>query len=33
MIEPFVALNKRYVKAVRVLQEGSADIVAMRQRN
>ncbi len=33
IIEPFVALNKRYVKAVRVLQEGSADIVPMHHRN
>jgi len=27
--EPFVALNKRYVKAVRVLDEGDVEVVAV----
>lgn len=32
-IESFVALNKRFVKTVRVLHEGDADIIPMRQRS
>ena len=33
VVEPFVALNKRYVKAVRVLQEGGAEVISMAQRH
>jgi hypothetical protein len=33
VVEPFVALNKRYVKAVRVLQEGGADVVSIGHRH
>ncbi len=33
VVEPFVALNKRYIKAVRVLQEGGGEVVPMRQRH
>ena len=31
-VEPFVAINKRYVRTVRVLHEGDADVVAMPTR-
>ena len=30
--EAFVALNKRYVRTVRILHEGDADVVPMRRR-
>jgi hypothetical protein len=33
VVEPFVALNKRYVKAVRVLQEGGAEVVSIAHRH
>ena len=33
VVEPFVALNKRYVKAVRVLQEGGAEVVSIVHRH
>jgi hypothetical protein len=33
VVEPFVALNKRYVKAVRVLQEGGAEVVSIGHRH
>jgi hypothetical protein len=32
MAEPFVALNKSFVRTVRVLHEGEADIVSMKAR-
>lgn len=31
-LEPFVALNKRHVRTVRVLHEGEADIVSTSRR-
>jgi hypothetical protein len=31
-IEPFVAVNKRFIKTVRVLHEGEADVVPIRER-
>jgi hypothetical protein len=33
VVEPFVALNKLYVKAVRVLQEGGAEVVSIGHRH
>jgi hypothetical protein len=32
ILEPFVALSKRYIKAVRVIHEGEGEVVTMRQR-
>jgi hypothetical protein len=31
-LEPFVALNKRHVRTVRVLHEGEADVVSISKR-
>jgi hypothetical protein len=31
-VEPFVAINKQYVRTVRVLHEGEPTVVPMRQR-
>lgn len=31
MVEPFVAVNKQFVKTVRVLHEGEADVAPMRK--
>jgi len=33
VVEPFVAVNKQFIKTVRVLHEGEADVVPMRTRS